>query len=136
MKTPSIWQQITNLIRLPQETLILSVVSLLDVVMTYRLLTREDLPFVESNPFASYFLYRWGMKGMVYFKAGMTLVVCVVTQIIARQKPELARKVLGVATLIIVGVVIYSAALHFKHREVIDVRHAPERQQLIANQDP
>lgn len=125
MKNQSGWHQLTNAIRLPQETLILCVVSLLDVVMTYRLLTREDMSFVESNPVAQYFLYRWGMKGMAYFKGGMTLLVCVVTQIIAREKPDLARKVLGVATLIIVGVVIYSAALHFKHREVITVGQSP-----------
>lgn len=133
MKKPAPWHQLTGLIRLPQETLILCVVSLLDVVMTYRLLTREDISFVESNPFARYFLYRWGMKGMAYFKVGMTVIVCVVTQIIARPKPELARKVLGVAILIIAGVVIYSAALHFKHREVIEVGQAQIRLPLLVS---
>ena len=45
-----------SLVLLPQETLILIVASALDVVMTYKLLTRGDGGFTESNPIAQYFL--------------------------------------------------------------------------------
>jgi len=111
-----------SLVRLPQETLILIVASALDVVMTYKLLTRGDGGFTESNPIAQYFLYRWGMTGMAYFKAAMTTLVCVITQIVARKNELLAKRVLELATLIVVAVVIYSVSLHFKHHNLREVR--------------
>lgn len=118
-ESPSPMETLTNLVQHPQETLILCVVSALDVIMTRHLLTRNDVSFIESNPVAHYFLVRWGLAGMAYFKAGMTLFVCVITQIIARKNSELAKFVLGLATLIIIGVVIYSVWLHFNHRQMI-----------------
>ncbi len=118
---------LATLIRHPQETLILCVVSVLDVVMTHRLLTRSDISFTESNPFASYFLDRWGVEGMAYFKMIMTAFVCVVTQMIARKNSALARQVLGLATVIVVAVVIYSVWLHFHHRQIVEVFEASYR---------
>lgn len=117
-KNQSPWQTFEAFFRLPQETLILSVASALDVIMTYTLLTRGDGGFTESNPFAQYFLYRWGMAGMAYFKAAMTVLVCVITQIVARKNELLAKQVLELATLIVVAVVIYSVGLHFKHHDL------------------
>jgi Domain of unknown function (DUF5658) len=108
----------------PQETLILVVVSALDVIMTYYLLTRDDGGFTESNPIAKYFLDRWGMAGMAYFKVSMTLLVCTITQIVARKNSVLAQQVLGLATLIIVAVVIYSVRLHFQHHQISDMFEA------------
>jgi hypothetical protein len=116
-KTTS-WQRLTELFPLPQETLILFVASSLDVVMTYSLLTRGDGGFTESNPFARYFLDRWGMTGMAYFKGAMTLLVCFITQIVARKNELLAKRVLELATVIIVVVVIYSVNLHFRHHQI------------------
>jgi hypothetical protein len=117
----TIREYLAELFLLPQETLILCLVSALDVVMTMKLLTRGDLRFTESNPVARYFLYSWGLTGMAYFKAVMTLFVCIVTQLVARKNLTVARRVLGLATVIIVGVVIYSVWLHFHHRHVIEV---------------
>ena len=108
----------------PQETLILGVVSALDVIMTYYLLTRDEGGFTESNPIARYYLDRWGMAGMAYFKASMTLLVCVITQIVARKNSVLAKQVLGLATLIIVAVVIYSVRLHFQHHQISEMFEA------------
>jgi hypothetical protein len=117
-KKPIILQDLSDLFPLPQETLILIVVSALDVIMTFSLLTRGDDRFNESNPIARYFLDRWGMRGMAYFKGAMTLLVCVITQIVARKNELLAKRVLELATLIIVFVVIYSVSLHFRHHEI------------------
>ena len=108
----------------PQETLILVVVSALDVIMTYYLLNRDEGGFTESNPIAKYFLDRWGMAGMAYFKASMTLLVCTITQIVARKNSVLAQQVLGLATLIIVAVVIYSVRLHFQHHQISEMFEA------------
>lgn len=120
-KTKTVEKPWKDLIHLPQETLILCIASALDVMMTYRLLSRDDMRFIESNPVAQYFLYRWGMAGMAYFKAGMTVFVCVITQIVARKHVSLARQVLGLATVIIVTVVVYSVWLHFHHPHIIEV---------------
>jgi hypothetical protein len=111
-------KHLSGIILNPQETLILGVVSALDVVMTYTLLSRGDGGFMESNPVARYFLDHWGLAGMAYFKASMTMLVFVITQFIARKDVVLARQVLGLATLIIVAVVIYSVGLHFQHHEI------------------
>lgn len=105
----------------PQETLILCVVSLLDVAMTLRLLTRDDIQFIESNPFAGYFLDHWGIAGMAYFKVAMTCLACVISQIVSWRDPVLSRQLLSIATVIVAGVVIYSVWLHFNHREVVHV---------------
>ncbi|WP_010585048.1 DUF5658 family protein [Schlesneria paludicola] len=107
-----------GLLWFPQETLILWIVSGLDVTMTLHLLWRGDIQFVESNPFAGYFLDHWGVTGMAGFKAAMTLLVSVIVQVVAYRDPVLARRVLSIGTVIIVFVVIYSVWLHFSHVEV------------------
>ena len=121
LQARSPWRVLTGLIKLPQETLLLIIVSGLDVVMTFLLLTRGDGGFTESNPIARYFLDRWGMAGMAYFKIAMTLLVCAINQFVARKNLRLARQVLGLATLIIVSVVIYSVTLHFRHHHINDL---------------
>lgn len=107
-----------GLVWFPQETLILWIVSGLDVAMTLHLLWRGDIHFVESNPFAGFFLDHWGVEGMAAFKAVMTLLVSVIVQVVAYRDPLLARRVLSIGTVIIVFVVIYSVWLHFSHVEV------------------
>ena len=121
LPTKNPWRVLTDLLKLPQETLLLMIVSGLDVVMTFMLLTRGDGGFTESNPFARYFLDRWGLAGMAYFKIAMTLLVCTINQFVARKNLPLAKQVLGLATLIIVSVVIYSVTLHFRHHRINDL---------------
>ena len=55
-----------------QEMLRFVLVSTLDVFMTYVLLRQPGGRFMESNPIARYFIYGWGVKGMVGFKLSMT----------------------------------------------------------------
>ena len=98
------------------ETATFVLISVLDIVMTYLCLrySAEDRTILligESNPVARYFLYGWGVKGMVYFKLFMVAVVAILAQIIARERPETARKLLSFATLIVACVVLYSFVL-------------------------
>ena len=123
-KTLTTWKQLTDVVRHPQETLILCIASALDVAMTIYLLNRSDVHFTESNPFARYFLDRWGLAGMGYFKAVVTIIVVLITQFVARKNADLARQVLGLATVIIVAVVVYSVWLHFKHHHIVEVIEA------------
>lgn len=90
-------------------------VSTLDVFMTYVLLRQPGGRFVESNPIARYFIYGWGVKGMVGFKLSMTAFVCVISQIVYQRRPLVAKWLLNGATLVVAGVVIYSLMLMLKH---------------------
>ncbi len=98
-----------------QEMLRFVMVSTLDVFMTYVLLRQPGGQFVESNPIARFFIYGWGVKGMVWFKLAMTALVCVLSQIVARPRPLVAKWLLNGATVVVAGVVIYSLALLLRH---------------------
>ena len=100
---------------LETETARFVLASALDVFMTYLLIRNPDR-FVESNPVALYFLNHWGVKGMVWFKFGTVAFVCVLAQIIARRKPETARGLLNLATVVVGAVVLYSLLLYLRHR--------------------
>lgn len=101
-----------------QETLLFVLVSAMDVFMTYILLSQEGGGFVESNPVARYFIAGWGTKGMVYFKFGMVAFICVLSQIIARRRPRVARWLLIGATIVSAVVVAYSLRLLLQHGDL------------------
>src|SRR5262245_45526297 len=67
-----------------QETILFVIVSVLDALMTWHLLTHDGAAFVESNPVARYFIYGWGLKGMVGFKLTLVIIVAAICQWIAR----------------------------------------------------
>lgn len=98
---------------LEAETVWFILVSALDVFMTYLLIRQPG--FTEGNPIAGYFLNHWGVKGMVYFKFFMVAFVAVIAQIIARKRRDIACGVLLFATVVVVGVVIYSLVLYLRH---------------------
>jgi hypothetical protein len=100
-----------------QEMLRFVLVSTLDVFMTYVLLRQPGGQFVESNPIARFFIYGWGVKGMVGFKLSMTALVCVISQIVAGPRPRVAKGLLNGATLVVAGVVVYSLVLMLKHAD-------------------
>jgi len=97
---------------LETETVWFLFVSALDVFMTYLLIRQPG--YTEGNPLAAYFLNHWGVKGMVYFKFAMVAFVCVITQIIARSREDIARRILQFATLVVGGVVVYSLTLYLR----------------------
>jgi uncharacterized membrane protein len=99
------------------ETLIYVLLSAVDLLATYFLLRQniQNLEFVESNPVARFFLDRWGIKGMIYFKFAMVALVCVVTQVIARRRPRTARLLLWFAIAVMFYVLIYSVRLYQAH---------------------
>ncbi len=87
-------------------------VSALDIFATYVLLRIGG--FTESNPIAAFFLFRWGIKGLVFFKLGMVAFVCILAHIISLQRPQTALRLLQFATLVVGGVVLYSVYLFLK----------------------
>lgn len=100
---------------LERETSFFILASALDALLTYVLLQGEH--FVEANPVARFFLYHWGIQGMVYFKFAMVAFVCVIAQVIAARRHETARRLLYAATLIVASVVVYSMYLFASHAE-------------------
>ncbi len=99
---------------LEHETALFILVSFLDLIMTATLMFRSD-DIIESNPVAVFFLNRWGLRGLVYFKFGVVLFVCVLTQIIAARDLRKGRFVLMCGTLVVSFVVIYSLSLYVRH---------------------
>jgi hypothetical protein len=93
------------------ETTMFILVSVLDIVMTWYLISHSNRQVVEANPVAAFFLYRWGGNGLVGFKMFMVAVVCVLTQIIERFKPPLGLRVLQLGTTVVAFVVVYSFIL-------------------------
>ncbi len=98
---------------LEAETTMFVLVNMIDFFMTYWLLASGM--FRESNPVASYFLNHWGpVKGMLYFKLGLVVIVCVVAQLIALKDVKKARWVLNFGTVAVVFVVLYSLSMYLK----------------------
>jgi len=104
---------------LERETLFFILASSLDLLLTWLMLNYEGASnqyrFVESNVVARYFLYSWGFNGLVAFKFMAVSVVTVICQIIARNRMDIARRLLTFATVVVIGVVLYSAALLVRH---------------------
>lgn len=90
-------------------------VNVLDIILTYILLTSTTGLFFESNPFARYVLERWSFSGMIVFKLGLVLLVMLNCYIIARQRPDVARLVLAFGIVTVFGVVGYSSYLYLTY---------------------
>jgi hypothetical protein len=105
---------------LQRESALFILVSVLDVMMTYLMLSDVPEPdgrvmFYESNPVARWFLEGWGLNGIVIFKFTMVAVVEVIAQIVAFRQLQLGRRLLEFGTLIVALVVLYSMYLLLTH---------------------
>ena len=103
---------------LETETTVFILVNVLDFAMTYWMLAHREMGlgnFYESNPVARYFLDHWGVKGLLMFKMAVVAFVCVIAQIVATKREASARFLLVVGTLVVSGVVIYSARMFLGH---------------------
>jgi hypothetical protein len=108
--------------RLPLEgeTALFILASTLDAMLTRYLLwnggPNSGIFFVEANPIPRYFLESWGLNGLTYFKFALVALVAVICQVIARSRIDVARRVLNFASIVVMGVVIYSVVLMMQHR--------------------
>lgn len=100
----------TGHLPLETETAVFILVNVLDVFLTVGLVYYLNT-HGEGNPLAKYFLDRWGFQGLVYYKMALVAFVCVITQVIARRRLTVARRLLY-GLIAIVGIVdLYSATL-------------------------
>jgi hypothetical protein len=116
-----IWHLLFRLaLPLQRESALFVIVSVLDVMMTYMMLSDVPEPdgqamFYESNPVARYVFYRWNLPGIVIFKFSMVAVVEVIAQIVAIRNLHLGRRLLEFGTLVVALVVLYSMYLLLSH---------------------
>lgn len=102
---------LTGHLPLETETVWFLIVSVLDFLMTYEMLSSGR--FRESNRVAEYFLNHWGpFKGMLYFKMILVAVVCVIAQIVALKKEHVGRWILNLGTIVTGAVVVYSLRMY------------------------
>ena len=96
---------------LPLETptTVFILLNAIDVCLTW-LLLRQGNHF-EANPIARYFLYSWGIRGMIYFKFALVAVVTVIAQVVATRRPTTALWLLNGGSLAVGTVVVYSLFL-------------------------
>lgn len=88
------------------ETWIYVALSGLDIFLTYQLLVRLD--HVEANPLARFFIEGWGLKGMVWFKLGMTAFVLTLVHALLQKKEVYARTIVRLGTAAVAAVDCYS----------------------------
>jgi hypothetical protein len=116
-----IWYMLFRLsLPLQRESALFLLVSVLDVMMTFLMLSDVPEPdgramFYESNPVARWFFERWALSGIVIFKFTMVAVVEVIAQIIALRQLQLGRRLLEFGTLVVALVVLYSMYLLLTH---------------------
>jgi Domain of unknown function (DUF5658) len=119
----SLWRAIFRLpVPLQRESALFLIVNVLDVMMTYIVLTDVGgvtgrAIFYESNPVARFFLELWSkhgvvdFTGVVFFKFANVAIVETIAYVIAIRRIEIARRLLEFGTLIVALVVIYSMIL-------------------------
>jgi hypothetical protein len=116
-----VWHTIFRLsLPLQRESALFLIASVLDVMMTYLMLSDVPEPegramFYESNPVARYIFEGWGLSGIVVFKFSMVAVVEVIAQIVALRKLQMGRRLLEFGTLVVALVVLYSMYLLLTH---------------------
>jgi len=119
--TGGLWFTIFRLsLPLQRESALFLIVNVLDVMMTYMMLSDAPKPngramFYESNPVAHWFFVGWGLYGIVVFKFTMVAVVEVIAQVVALRQLQLGRRLLEFGTLVVAVVVLYSMYLLLWH---------------------
>ncbi len=103
-----LWHVFFGNLPLQNETNIFILISVLDIFATYALLRFGGH---EANPIANFFLSRWNVQGMVFFKMTLVAFVSIISQIIARRNLARASQVLILGTVIVTAVVLYSVTL-------------------------
>jgi hypothetical protein len=95
----------------PRKQLLFSTLSLADLGLTWFLLHQAGARAHESNPVASLWLASFGWLGLVGFKLGIVLLVAALAQVVSRERPRAAGRILafGCSTLLIV--LLYSGSL-------------------------
>ncbi len=94
------------------EVWLFGVLSAADIVLTYVLIGYHG--HAEGNPIAAWFVEGWGLKGMIWFKAGMITVILGACHFVLPHRPVAARSIMRLGVLAAFAVVAYSVGLLLK----------------------
>lgn len=89
--------------------------SCADLGLTWTLLHFSDGYIREGNPIANWWLTRFGWPGLAAFKVVLVALVCLLTLIVARSRPQLGGSVLTFGCVALAVVVGYSGVLLRRH---------------------
>lgn len=85
--------------------------SLLDLLLTWKLVQSSEGQVYEGNPVANWWLGRFGWPGLSGFKLSAVLLVVVLAAVVTRYRPRTGGRVLTFACSTVAAVVIYSSFL-------------------------
>ncbi len=96
---------------LQELSLLLLVLSLVDLFVTYALL-RTSPRFFESNPVALWVFRRWNIAGMAIFKLGAIALAIAIGEFVERRRPGWGKAVLMIGCAATAAVVWHGARLY------------------------
>jgi len=109
VRPPSYLDLLGRPLAMKAESVAFVFLSLLDLVISVRYFHWEGFwAGYEVNPLAAYVLRYYGIKGLVFYKAGLTACIVVACQVIWYTYPRLARGILLLGCLISSYVVFHS----------------------------
>jgi hypothetical protein len=95
----------------PGRLFLYAVLSLLDLVLTYRLMQSSGGHVYESNPIANAWLSKYGWAGLTAFKMASMGLVSMAAILISVRHPQMGARVLTFACSAVAAVVLYSCSL-------------------------
>ena len=99
---------------LGNESLLLVVLSICDLLMTYVLL-RKGGHFYEANPIARWIFERWNIAGMTAFKFGLVAFIVILCEIIERRRPRVGRAIMLLGCIAALLVIVQGVWLYLGH---------------------
>src|SRR5262249_42333341 len=91
-----------------RKLLAFGILSVLDLLLTWRLVQASGGQIYESNPVASAWLSRYGWQGLILFKASMVMLIGLVVLLISLHRPDYGGRILIFACSVTAAVVLYS----------------------------
>ncbi|WP_220490459.1 DUF5658 family protein [Tautonia rosea] len=111
-KNGSAWH--TRSLLLESEIAWLIILSVLDVFLTWALLSRGP-QFIESNPLAAWVFRQYNIKGLVAYKFLLIAAVVVIAEGVEYAKEGRGKLVLRIGIIAAAAVVLYSVMLNLRH---------------------
>jgi hypothetical protein len=91
-----------------RKLLVFGILSVLDLLLTWRLVQASGGQIYESNPVASAWLSTYGWQGLIVFKASMVMLIGLVVLLISLHRPDYGGRILVFACSVTAAVVLYS----------------------------
>jgi len=113
-----------------RKLLAFGILSVLDLLLTWRLVQASGGQIYESNPVASAWLSSYGWQGLIVFKACMVMLIGLVVVLISLHRPDYGGRILIFACSVTAAVVLYSFYLSQYLNESDRVNHGEESAEL------